>query len=166
MSEHILDRDVKSILGPSHYQREVFLRYAPDWAWQEGSNIGVIEYENSSRGCLTHVAKYLYLAQQNPACAWCVHIIRSKHHQNTHHSDFLLSDSMYMLGVSAGVKNLFLTFLNCDNTSDTLIGSRNVLMEVLNNSPPVLLSNGETNLDNLCKCATNDYHFRHQLTAH
>lgn len=79
-----------------------------------------IEYENSSRGMVTHTAKYLWLAQNYPNKFFKVLIIRSKNHQDKYRQDFLLSQAI-IKGAVNSVKNLTFTTATCDNTEDTII---------------------------------------------
>jgi hypothetical protein len=121
MSLKIADARVKELLGHSSLSNPEWVRpYFPDWVEQINSTLVIIEYENSSRGMLTHVSKYLKLSRDNSGVTFDVHLVESQHHQANHRQDRELSMFLATLRSS----NITFTFHACNGSEDALIRVR------------------------------------------
>jgi hypothetical protein len=78
----------------------------------------IVEYENSSRGCVTHVAKYIDIARSMPECYFMVDIIRSEHHRQKHKQDAHLASVIALLSP----KNLIVDFPLVEDEIDSVVG--------------------------------------------
>lgn len=121
MTHHFSDSTIKSLLGESIGDyRKLLKPYHPDWAEAKANKVVVIEYENSSRGLVNHVAKYLKLASEQPDVYIRVLLIRSLHHQEVHNRDFILAEFLAKLRTD----NVCFDFYNCNGTVENLINLR------------------------------------------
>jgi hypothetical protein len=87
---HLVDKIVKKVFGTYPVYKEL-KKYKPDWCLKTNNTIFAIEYENSSRGLLTHTAKYIDLGKTYPKINYDVLMLRSKTHQEKHHQDYHLA---------------------------------------------------------------------------
>lgn len=94
------------------------------------NNVLCIEYENSSRGMVSHAAKYLSLAKNHPHIYYLVIIVESLNHQKKHKLDKKLATHLME---SYTYPNLIFYNFNCDGTAKTLNEMINFsIQEVLN----------------------------------
>ena len=108
-AHHIPDKEVKALLPNTGIRIGGFF---PDGAIRNGNNFLVFEYENSSRGLLSHVAKYQYYCDSNPEVKLKVIVIESLFHQKTHSQDTALAKFIS----KHDIKNLKFKFCKCDGT--------------------------------------------------
>lgn len=110
---HIPDRGVKILLPQNKIKFDGFY---PDGAIDLGNMYLAFEYENSSRGLLSHVAKYQLYCHNHPEVKLVVVIIESKFHQTTHKQDFVLANFIS----THSPNNLTVEFHKCDGTEHNI----------------------------------------------
>lgn len=113
-SHHIPDAIVRKILP--HYPIK-FAGCIPDGVVQiNSSNYIVFEYENSSRGLLTCVAKYQHLCANSRNLQIQLVLIESLFHIASHTKDFTLADFV----AKSSPSNLSIIFEKCLGTEEGL----------------------------------------------
>lgn len=121
MTHHFSDREIKAVFGRSEGNyRDILRPYHPDWVSVVGYKVYIVEYENSSRGLISHVAKYLKVASERRDCQFHIKLIRSLHHQETHDLDHRLAEYL----VNFRTENIEFKFVDCDGTVETLLRLR------------------------------------------
>lgn len=120
-SHHLSDKEIKTALGKFDKIKELG-RKLPDWCIKSDNNIWCIEYENSSRGCLWHTAKYIKLAKEHNDCDFVIFVIRSLHHQAQHKVDYELAQLVYS---DIALPNLHINFMKCKGTIDYILEIKN-----------------------------------------
>jgi hypothetical protein len=94
--------------------RSVFLGGLPDWlGGSHTDGYDCFEYENSSRGFVAHVCKYIHLASSSPSVNFRVTIIGSLHHSRLHQSDFR---NALAAATACNLRNLKFSFGHDDGT--------------------------------------------------
>jgi hypothetical protein len=122
-TEHLYDDDLRcKIKYPNGVEpcsaTNVVGKYRPDWCAKVNNEVRCVEYENSSRGMLIHVAKYCKLAREFPNVCYSVLIVESRHHQKEHVQDRELACFVWQ-ELHKTLTNLTIKFENCDNNIDT-----------------------------------------------
>jgi hypothetical protein len=106
MSIRIPDKRVRELLKRDAALARRVSPYRPDGAFYARDGIPTfVEYENSSRGLVTHVSKYIHSLGKDVAR---VILLRSPHHTLNHGQDFVLS-----LAVQALAPNIHWVNINC-----------------------------------------------------
>ena len=114
-THHVPDSVVRSILP--HDKLNLY-GCIPDGISQLDENKFLIfEYENSSMGLLTCVAKYQHLCSSNPNLDIKVYLIESGFHVSAHKQDTKLAKFV----ANYSKKNLSFVFLECDGTEKGLL---------------------------------------------
>ena len=123
-TNHLYDNDIKKEIkypiGVSEFiDSKILENYKPDLCAKIGETIKCIEYENSSRGMIVHVAKYSLLAHKNPNTSYSILIIESKYHQQHHLQDRTLSKFLVDT-FCPQIINLHIKIERCDSSMSTL----------------------------------------------
>jgi hypothetical protein len=105
---HIRDADVKRIFTREKIPQ--LGKYLPDGSYILNGIVYCFEYENSSRGLMTHVAKYLKVASENTGTTFRIFLIRSQTHAEQHNQDYVLSKFLTTLAT----KNIRFVFKDCN----------------------------------------------------
>ena len=104
---HIRDADVKKIFTRERIPQ--LGKYLPDGSYTLNGIVYCFEYENSSRGLMTHVAKYLKVASENTGTKFRIFLIRSQTHATQHNQDYELSKFLTTLATP----NIKFVFKDC-----------------------------------------------------
>ena len=104
---HIRDALVKKIFTREKIPQ--LRRYLPDGSYVLNGIVYCFEYENSSRGLMTHVAKYLKVATENSGTKFRIFLIRSQTHVSQHNQDYELAKFL----TTFAPKNIRFVFKDC-----------------------------------------------------
>jgi hypothetical protein len=123
---HIVDKIIKSIwINSDKISNHVKTLYTADYCRVIESNICCLEYENSSRGFVSHICKYIHLGMMNPEKSFYVTIIGSVHHKKTHHTDYIKANATYNC---CSLTNVIVNFMYDDGTGSVVYEQMNELL--------------------------------------
>jgi hypothetical protein len=105
---HIPDRLVKTVFPKDATP----FRFLPDGVLRKKNRFIIFEYENSSRGLLSHTTKYHHYCYTNSDIKLTVVFIESLNHQLKWKTDTLLAKHI----ASIALPNVKFLFLKCDGT--------------------------------------------------
>jgi hypothetical protein len=109
---YITDKEIK-IFFSEHFKKYKYVplpRFMADFNYLINDTYYCFEYENSSRGMVNHISKYIYLADKYSNKNFIVNIIRSKQHQLKYNQDFELGE---ILLKHIKLNNLIINIYNC-----------------------------------------------------
>ena len=126
---HITDKIIKSIwVNSDKISNYIKTNYTADFCLIEKDRkiINCLEYENSSRGFVSHVCKYIHLARDNPSYGFSITIIGSMHHKKTHLTDSIKAEATYDC---CSLDNIFINFIYDDGTGSVVYEQMNNLLD-------------------------------------